>query len=121
MFAAIGLIFLVLPDGVLLFFNNLSRVFGMTEAPIAESGFYLILAVGYMYLVTILAFFMYRHPRNVHFSLLLINAKSASSILSFLFFAFSHPYLIFLANGIIDGAIAAGLLILRAKMKGIQQ
>lgn len=119
-FAIVGLVFLFFPVDVIVLFNDLSRVVGMVEAPVEDSGFYLILAEGYMYVVAFLAYLMYCKPDNSQLLLVLINAKSVSSALSFLFFAFRHPYLIFLANGIVDGAIASGLFLLRRNAKGMQ-
>ena len=120
-FAIVGMVFLIFPEGVYSLFNTFSRAFGMIESKEQGAGFYQILAVGYMYVVSLLAFMMYRHPDNKEFLWILINAKSASSALSFLFFVLLYPCLIFLSNGIVDGAIACGLLILRAKSKGWQQ
>ena len=119
-FAIVGVVFLFFSVDVIVLFNDLSRVVGMVEAPVGDSGFYLILAIGYMYVVAFLAYLMYSKPDNGQLLLVLINAKSCSSALSFLFFAFEHPYLIFLANGIVDGAIACGLLLLRVHAKGMQ-
>jgi ABC-type Co2+ transport system permease subunit len=63
-----------------------------------------------MYLVTVLAFLMYKNPENRYFPLLLIHAKLASSLLSLaLFLAHSH-YLIYLANFVIDGIIGGAVL-----------
>lgn len=46
LFSIVGLIFLVVPNGVLSFFNSLSIEIGMKESPINGMGFYLILASG---------------------------------------------------------------------------
>jgi multisubunit Na+/H+ antiporter MnhB subunit len=119
-FVIVGLVFLFAPGSVYTFFNACSRVLGMTESSEPGGDFYQILAVGYMYVVSLLAFMMYRHPENRHFLRILIHAKSASSALSFLFFILVHPYLIYLSNGVVDGALACGLLILRAKSEGRQ-
>jgi len=74
LFAATGMLFLCFPDNVLALFNTISSGLGMALSPLTGFGFYLILAVGYMYMVAILAFLMFRHPENRSFSLLLINA-----------------------------------------------
>jgi len=118
-FGIVGLLFLVVPGSVVGFFNSLSQVLGMAGAPLEGHGFYFILAVGYMYVVAFLAYLMYRNPGNLHLLLVLINAKSASSILSIFFFVFVHPYLMFLVNGVVDGAIAFGLILLQTKMKSV--
>jgi hypothetical protein len=119
-FALVGLVFLLTPESVHNVFNAVTRILGMIEPTGLGGDFYRILAVAYMYIVTLLAFSMYRYPENRYFLVLLINAKSVSAILSFLFFVFLHPYLIYLSNGIVDGAIAFGLLVLFIKTKGSQ-
>jgi hypothetical protein len=116
-FAAAGILFLFIPDSIVVFFNTLSPVFGLPASPIQATGLYVVLAVGYMYLVTLLAYLMYRHPEDPYFPLLLINGKSASSIISFLLFVLHKPYLMFIANCIVDGIIAAGVWALYRKMK----
>jgi hypothetical protein len=117
-FAAVGLAFLVVPGGVLGLFDALSRPLGMRAAPPEGAAFFRILAVGYMYVVTVLALLMYRRPGNRLVVGLLIQAKAASAVASLGFFVFGAPYLICLANGVCDGAIAAGLLALRLTMAG---
>jgi hypothetical protein len=114
-FAVTGVLFLAIPDKVLGFFNALSSS-GMPQTPLIGWNFYLILAVGYMYLVTTLAFLMFKHPENRYFALLLCQAKLVSSVLSLaLFLAHAHC-LIYLANFMIDGAIGIVVLILYRKM-----
>jgi hypothetical protein len=109
-FALVGLIFLFMAEGVLVFFNELSRQLGMVPAPVEGTDFYLVLAVAYMYMVTLLAYKMYRQPQNRQYLVLLINAKSASSFLSVLLFILQQPYLIYITNAIVDGSIALFLL-----------
>jgi hypothetical protein len=116
LFAVTGLLFLFIPDKVCIFFNSLSPVFGLPESPVTGFNFYLILASGYMYLVTLLAFLMYRHPENKYFPQLLAHAKIASSVLSLAFFLMNGHYLVYLANFLIDGFIGALVLILYVRM-----
>ena len=116
LFAITGLLFLLVPDRVLALFNGFSAALGMPEAPVTGWHFYLILAVGYMYLVTFLAFSMYRHPENKYFPQLLAHAKLASSLLSLALFLLHAHYLIYLANFLVDGAIGATAVILYLKM-----
>jgi len=116
-FAAVGLIFLVMPGGVLRFFNTVSRPLGMAPAPEVGHQFYLILAVAYMYTVTLLAWLMFRQPQNKAYPLLLSHAKLASSLLSFSLFFIHRPYLIYLANGITDGAIGLAVLFIYLRMR----
>jgi hypothetical protein len=113
-FGAVGLIFLFLPAGVLSFFDALSAQVGLRPAGPA-AGFYLVLAVAYMYVVTLLAGWMFARPENATLPVLLLNAKAASALLSFGLFAFRQPALIYLANGVVDGLIAVGVLMLYAK------
>jgi hypothetical protein len=116
LFAITGLLFLLVPDRVLALFNDFSAALGMPETPVMGWHFYLILAVGYMYLVTFLTFSMYRHPENKYFPQLLAHAKLASSLLSLALFLLHAHYLIYLANFLVDGAIGATAVILYLKM-----
>jgi hypothetical protein len=112
LFAVTGMLFLFIPDEVLTLFNHFSLSLGMPESPLTGSGFYLILAVGYMYVVTMLAFFMFRHPDNRYFPRLLVHAKLASSLLSLALFLFDAQYLIYLTNFIVDGLFGGIVLLL---------
>jgi hypothetical protein len=117
LFAITGMLFLGIPDKVMVFFNTLSTSLGMIQAPVIGWNFYLILATGYMYLVTLLAFLMFRRPDNRYFPLLLIHAKAVSSLLSLAFFLLQDHYLIYLANFIIDGLIGIVVATLYLKMR----
>jgi hypothetical protein len=117
LFAITGILFLGLPDKVMVFFNILSSSFGMLPAPAIGWSFFQILAVGYMYMVTILAFFMFKDPDNHYFPLFLMHAKLASSILSLAAFLLQSHYLIYLTNFIIDGVIGIVVLALYLKMR----
>ena len=108
-FALVGLIFLFIPNHVLILFNDISGYLGMPLSPAEGMNFYLILAVGYMYLVTLLAYFMYCCPEDPRYPLLLAHGKLASSVLSLYLFTAHQPCLIYIANGIIDGFI--GILV----------
>jgi hypothetical protein len=108
-FAAVGIVFLTAPGGVIAFFNVLSGPLGMRPAPVFGASLYSALAAAYMYLVTILAWNTARRPKEDVFPRLLAHAKLASALVSFGLFAVCRPYLILLANGVIDGSIAAVL------------
>jgi hypothetical protein len=110
-FAIVGLLFLFVPGEVIAFFNAVSAGAGMSPAGEA-AGFYLVLAVAYMIVVTVIAGWMFVRPENDTLPVLLIIAKAASSALSFAFFAAREPALIYLVNGIVDGLIALGVLVL---------
>lgn len=117
-FALLGLIFLFFPDSVLIFFNSISGYFGLPQATLQGTGFYLILASAYMYLVTLLAYLMYRYPEQNIYPFLLAQGKLASSIISIYLFLMHQPYLIYLANFVIDGFIGiAALYLMKMKKK----
>ena len=117
LFTIVGLLFLSIPDRVLIFFNALSQSWGMSTMPTGSFGFYPLLAVGYMYVVTLLAFFMYLHPEDTRFSLLLTHAKLATSALSLALFLLHGRYLIYITNFIVDGFIGIVVLFLYLNMK----
>ncbi len=117
-FAAVGIIFGTMPDEVIAFFNNLSKPLSFPPCPETGFNFYLILAVAYMYIVTVLAVMMYRFPGSKSFPILLVNAKLASSIMSFGLFLFHSRYLVYLANFIVDGLIGVLVLVLYLKIVG---
>lgn len=116
-FALVGAVFLLIPDRVLIFFNYLSAGLGWPQSPAEGFGFYLILAVGYMYLVTALAYLMYRHPADSSYPFLLSQAKLASGIISLYLFLWHRPYLIYLANCVADSLIGLAALYLYHKLK----
>jgi hypothetical protein len=114
------LIFLFLPDSALIFFNSISGYFGLPQSPVQGTGFYLILASAYMYLVTLLAYLMYRYPEQNIYPFLLAQGKLASSIISIYLFLMHQPYLIYLANFVIDGFIGiAALYLMKMKKAGV--
>jgi hypothetical protein len=117
-FLVVGLLFLAIPDGVISFFNRLSGPFGLPEAQPEGCPFFLILASGYMYLVSLLAWQMFRHPENPTLPMLLFQGKLVTSLLSLGFFLFQRPFLIYLVNFCVDGLIAAGVWRLGKLRKG---
>jgi hypothetical protein len=106
-FGSVGLIFFALPERTLELFNRMSAPLGLAPSPIHPGSFFPVLALAYMYLVTLLAGLMFKKPGNPLFPMLLAQAKFASSILSLVFFFGQSPYLICLANAIVDGGIGA--------------
>jgi hypothetical protein len=116
-FATVGAIFLLMPEGVLSFFNSFSLVFHLNQAPVVFPGFFLILSVGYMYIVTLIACQIFRNPENPIFLLLLANAKLASSLLSLFLIFRDNLYLIYFANFLVDGLIGAAAIYFYLKIK----
>ena len=109
-FAGLGLFMLLFPDHLLAFFNRISDLWGWPQATMQGAGFYLALAAAYMYLVTLLACLIYRHPGEKWFPFLLANGKLASSAISLFLFVTDAPYLILLANCVVDGLIGLAAL-----------
>ena len=116
-FFVVGAVFLSIPGRVLVFFNSLSGSLGMASTPVIDIDFYVVLAVAYMYLVALIAFWMFKHPENTHFPLLLANGKLVSSLLSVYIFSVHLPSLIFLANFLVDSMIGLVALIFYRKIK----
>jgi hypothetical protein len=105
-FAVVGLIFVAIPAKVLAAFNWLAAGLGWPESTTEAHTLYLALALGYMYLVTLLAWEMARHPDVRVFPWLLVQAKAASAVVCFGLFVLQEQYLLYLANFVVDGAIA---------------
>ena len=116
-FIVVGFVFFLIPGKVLIFFNTLSGYIGIGPSPVTGINFYIALAVAYMYLVALLAYLMYRHPRNMYFALLLANGKLASSLLSLYIFSVHQPFLILAVNCVVDGLIGVAALIFYRKIK----
>ncbi len=105
-FAVAGLVFLFFPDETI---SLGQRAIG---TPVGENRFFLILASAYMYVVTALAWSMFRSPDEPIYPRLLWQAKAVSSVLSFGFFLLHAPLPIYLANGVVDGALAVVVLVM---------
>lgn len=116
-FSIVGLVFLLMPEGVLSFFNSLSSLFHLNQTPIVFPGFFLILSVGYMYVVTFIACQIFRNPENSLLLLLLANAKIVSSLLSLFLIFRDNFYPIYFTNLLADGLIGAAAIYLYLKVK----
>lgn len=105
-FAVVGLIFVAIPTEVLAAFNWLAEGLGWPVSTTQSYTLYLALAIGYMYVVTLLAWQMGRHPEMRVYPWLLVQAKAASAVICLGLFALQEQYLLYLANFVVDGAIA---------------
>ncbi len=105
-FAVVGIVFLVIPGAVLAAFNWTGRGLGLPQSPTQAFTLYLALAVAYMYVVTVLAWQMARHPDVRAYPWVLVQAKAASALVCIVLFAAQAHYLVYLANFAVDGAIA---------------
>ncbi len=112
-FALVGALFLLLPNTIIQLFDRWSGALGLATFA-SDAGFFVALAVAYMYLVTLLAWAMARDPADPAPARLLVHAKLASSLISFALFLGARPHLLFLVNGVVDGAIALGVVLLRS-------
>ncbi len=116
-FALCGLFFIFLPNRVYIIFNIISRSLGMPRTPVKDIGFFYIYTIGYFYIMSALAFLMFRNPDSRQYPLLLANGSFAVSILSIALFLIHKPYLIYAASLIANGIIGALALSGSLKMK----
>lgn len=105
-FAAVGVVFAAIPGKVLAAFNWLAGGLGWPESTTEPYTLYLALAIAYMYVVTLLAWQMARHPEERVYPWVLVQAKAASALVCIALFALQEQYLLYLANFVVDGAIA---------------
>jgi len=107
-FAATGLVFFLFPDGTLGVLNAAGSPLGFPPAPPSALRFWLSLGLAYMVLVTLLAAQIARDPRRrAHLMPLLAAGKATSSLTCAGYFVLSMPAFIYLANALVDGALAA--------------
>ncbi len=114
-FAVVGLLFLLAPGVVQAAVGQAGQAVGLPGLPDGDvqSGLFRALAVAYMYVVTLLAWMMFRRPAEPLWPGLLAQAKLASAAVSFLLLVFHGRYFAYAANGVIDGAIGVVALALR--------
>ncbi len=117
-FTLAGILFLFMSNSVIVFFNKMSVLVGMEQIDFGREHFYVILSVAYMYVVALLAFLMYRNPKEPVFPFLLFNAKIASSLVSILLFVVDRRLLIYITNGIVDGLIGLLVIFMYRNVKG---
>ncbi len=111
-FAAVGLIFLLAPNGTVRFINAVGSVFRIfPPAPESDLRFWLSLGFAYMVLVTALAWRISADPR-AHRGLMPVLAagKFASSFTCLLFFLFHQATFLYLLNFLVDGSIVVLVL-----------
>ena len=110
-FLVVGSAFFLFPDGTIDTLNRVGGIFGFPGAPHLAHRFWLGLAVAYMAVVTALAWLISEAPseRRILMPPLAIG-KAVSSGTCLLFLIFERPYFIYLANFLVDGGIALGVL-----------
>src|SRR5881409_1927887 len=106
-FAATGLLFFLFPDGTVRALNAAGSPLGFPPAPPSALRFWLSLGLAYMVLVTLLAALIARDPRGrAHLMPLLAAGKATSSLTCAGYFVLSLPAFVYLANALVDGALA---------------
>jgi hypothetical protein len=122
-FAAVGAVFLLAPDAVLFALDRVAALVAWPAVRAGEigSGLFRGLAVAYMYVVTLLAWMMFRRPAEPAWPTLLAHAKLASAAASALLFVSSVPSMEFAANAAVDGLIGVGVLLLRRQAIALQR
>lgn len=105
-FAVVGAVFLAVPGEVLALLNRIGDAFRAPASATDAFTLFLALAVAYMYVVTLLAVQMARHPREKVYPWLLVQAKAASAVLCLVLFAAQDQYFVYAANAVVDGLIA---------------
>ena len=122
-FLAVGITFLAAPHAVQALFDWIAHRIALPALPAGnvETGLFRALAVAYMYIVSLLAWMMFRRPAEVVWPTLLAHAKLASAALSFLLMAALGSNLLFAANGVVDGVIGLVALLLRGQARRIRE
>lgn len=117
-FAVVGVMFLAIPDDVLAIFGELPIAGKAGDAARDGVHFFRVLAVAYMALVTFAAFMMFQRPQDDAYPFMLVIGKTASALVSILFFLAFGMHTIYLANAVTDGSIAVMVYVLRTKARG---
>ena len=111
-FAAVGLLFIVSPDGTLGRIDDLGDIFGdFTAAP--ETQQQLWLSLGFAYMVVITGICLIAQADVVRYRpllLLLAAGKAASSLTSLAFFIFDADVFAYLLNFLVDGSLTLAAL-----------
>ncbi|MBE3096050.1 MAG: hypothetical protein IMZ55_09650 [Acidobacteria bacterium] len=117
-FLVVGIVFLTGPHIVQALFDWMARWVAVPGMPAGEvgAGLFGALAVAYMYMVSLLAWMMFRRPTEAVWPALLAHAKLASAALSFILMVAQGPTVICAANGVVDGLIGVLALILRRQV-----
>jgi hypothetical protein len=115
-FAGVGALFVVAPEGTLAALDAVgARLGSFAPTPRSPLRFWVALATGYMGLVTALAWLARRHfPHRRDLLALLVLGKATSSLASLAFYHGATAAFPYLANGLVDGAIAVAAAVMWA-------
>lgn len=115
-FAAVGILFITTPDGVLDVISDLGDWLPLgkfTRAPETTEQFWLALAFAYMVVITgICVVVQLDVVRYRPLLLVLAGGKTASSLAALGFYLFDQDVFIYLLNFVVDGFLAAVALLL---------
>ena len=107
MFVFAGLGFLLFPNGTIYLFNYIGSTVGFASLPYIHNFFYLALALGYMFVVSMISWLVYKDTETYYqLFIVLIGGKTMSSLFSLLYFFIHIHALIYITNFIVDGALA---------------
>ena len=120
-FAVVGLLFLVVPSGVLDVISDVGEWFGNdTRAPHTQEYFWLALSFAYMVVITGICLLAQTDVVRYRPLLLVLAAgKTASSLGTLAFFVIQEPVFICLLNFLVDGflaLLALGLYVLAGRI-----
>ena len=104
----VGVMFIAIPDTILVWANGLSASLRTGLPPIPTGGGHFWTALAFSMMMTIAGICMaaqYNLRRNNGLVILLLISKSASAVSGFVLFATQHPYFAYLAIGLVDGSL----------------
>jgi nitric oxide reductase large subunit len=113
-FAAVGVLFIAVPSGVLDVISDVGELFGnQTRAPHTQEDLWLALAFAYMVVITGICLVAQADVVRYRPLLLVLAAgKTASSLGSLAFFLIDERVFIYLLNFLVDGSLALLALLL---------
>ncbi|MBI2889567.1 MAG: hypothetical protein HYY13_02165 [Nitrospirae bacterium] len=119
-FLLVGLLMLFGPDALGRVFNDLGDRLGLfADAPATGNLLWLSLAVSYMAVVTMLAYYVQKDPvKNKPALIALTLGKATSSLTSFAFYYGNAKAFIYLTNGLVDGSIVLVCLLCLFWLRG---
>jgi len=111
-FLVFGLLFAFAPTATVDYFSQWGTALGWKELPPpTDGGFWRVLAIAFMVMVTVLAFWGAQPtPARPTLLMVLVVGKLSSSIGALLFYWWVAPHFIYLLNFVVDGTIALVVL-----------
>ncbi|CUU10842.1 hypothetical protein GBSOP10_108210 [Armatimonadetes bacterium GBS] len=117
-FALFGALFAFAPQATLEYFSQWGTALGWEATSPEAGGFWRVLAVAFMVIVTVLAFWgSVPSPAQPALLMMLFIGKASSSLGALLFYWLESPQFLYLLNFVVDGAIALIVLWCRQVLK----